>query len=305
MQNKWVINVLLIIIMILVVIACVVTYMCFTNDVEIIELQGSQKLFSINNYPKIDGIGATEPLAEAFKANFTGVDIADIDIEHSKENNAFVNLINGNTDLILIEYPTEQEKKLAEDKGIKLEIVPIANDAFVFMVNKNNLVENLSLGQIQNIYSGKTKNWKDIGGNDITIKAFQRPENSRNQNKMSNDIMKGLKMIQPIKKTISQGRTEIIDVVSDYDNSESSIGFGYYYYITNMYTKDNMKLVSIDGTKPTYDNIRTGLYNLQTKYYAIIRKDEPENSNTRKLLNAMISEKGQNIVKEAGYVQNY
>lgn len=305
MQNKWVINVLLIIIMILVVIACVVTYMCFTNDVEIIELQGSQKLFSINNYPKIDGIGATEPLAEAFKANFTGVDIADIDIEHSKENNAFVNLINGNTDLILIEYPTEQEKKLAEDKGIKLEIVPIANDAFVFMVNKNNLVENLSLGQIQNIYSGKTKNWKDIGGNDITIKAFQRPENSRNQNKMSNDIMKGLKMIQPIKKTISQGRTEIIDVVSDYDNSESSIGFGYYYYIINMYTKDNMKLLSIDGTKPTYDNIRTGLYNLQTKYYAVIRKDEPESSNTRKLLNAMISEKGQNIVKEAGYVQNY
>ena len=305
MQNKWVINVLLIIIMILVVIACVVTYMCFTNDVEIIELQGSQKLFSINNYPKIDGIGATEPLAEAFKANFTGVDIADIDIEHSKENNAFVNLINGNTDLILIEYPTEQEKKLAEDKGIKLEIVPIANDAFVFMVNKNNLVENLSLGQIQNIYSGKTKNWKDIGGNDITIKAFQRPENSRNQNKMSNDIMKGLKMIQPIKKTISQGRTEIIDVVSDYDNSESSIGFGYYYYIINMYTKDNMKLLSIDRTKPTYDNIRTGLYNLQTKYYAVIRKDEPESSNTRKLLNAMISEKGQNIVKEAGYVQNY
>ena len=305
MQNKWVTNVLLIIIMILVVIACVVAYMCFTNDVEIIELQGKQILFSINNYPKIDGIRATEPLAEAFKANFTGVDIADIDIEHSKENNAFINLINGNTDLILIEYPTEQEKKLAENNGIKLEIVPVANDAFVFMVNKNNPVENLSLTQIQNIYEGKTKNWKDIGGNDITIKAFQRPENSRNQNKMTIDIMEGLKIIQPIKKTISQGRTEIIDVVSDYDNSESAIGFGYYYYVTNMYTKDNMRLLSVDGIKPTYDNIRTGLYNLQTKYYAVIRKEEPENSNTRKLLIAIISEKGQNIVKEAGYVQNY
>lgn len=305
MQNKWVINVLLIIIMILVVIACIVTYMCFTNDVEIIELQRNQILFSTDNYPKIDGIGATKPLAEAFKANFTGKDIADINIEYSKENNAFVNLINGNTNLLLIEYPTEQEKKIAEDNGIKLEIIPVANDAFVFMVNKNNLVENLSLTQIQNIYSGKIKNWKDIGGNDITIKAFQRAENSRNQNKMTNDIMKGIKMIQPIKKTISQGRTEIIDVVSDYDNSESSIGFGYYYYVTNMYTKDNMKLLSIDGIKPTYDNIRTGLYNLQTKYYAVIRKDEPESSNTRKLLKAMISEKGQNIVKEAGYVQNY
>ena len=259
MQNKWVINALLIIIMILVVIACVVTYMCFTNDVEILELQGNQILFSKDNYPRIDGIRATKPLAEAFKAKFTGEDIANIDIEHSKENNAFVNLVNGNTDLILIEYPTEQEKKIAEDNGIKLEIVPIANDAFVFMVNKNNPVENLSLEQIQNIYSGKIKNWKDIGGNDIIIKAFQRPENSRNQNKMVNDIMKGIKMIQPIKKTISQGRTEIIDVVSDYDNSEFAIGFGYYYYVTNMYTKDNMRLLSIDGIKPTYDNIQTGL----------------------------------------------
>ena len=66
-----------------------------------------------------------------------------------------------------------------------------------------------------------------------------------------------------------------------------------------------MKLLSVNGIKPTYDNIKTCLYNLQTEYYAVIRKNEPENSNTRKLLNAMISANGQNIVKEAGYVENY
>lgn len=305
MKKKWVINILLIIIMILVVIACVIAYMCFTNDVEIIEGQGKQLLFSTDNYPKVDSIAAIGPLAESFKSNFTGTDIDDIDIEYSKKNNAFVNLINKNTDLILTTYPTEKEKKIAEDNDIKLETVPIAKDAFVFMVNKNNPVENLSLEKIQNIYSGKIKNWKDVGGNDIGINAFQRPENSQNQNGMTNHVMKGIKMIQPIKKTISQGRSDIIDVVSDYDNSESAIGYGYYYYITNMYTKDNMRLLSIDGIEPTYDNIQTGLYNLQTKYYAVIRKDEPEDSNTRKLMKAMISEKGQNIVKEAGYVQNY
>ena len=66
-----------------------------------------------------------------------------------------------------------------------------------------------------------------------------------------------------------------------------------------------MSLLSIDGIKPTYDNIKTGLYDLQTTYYAVIRKNEPENSDTRKLLNAMMSEEGQAIAKEAGYVQNY
>ena len=67
----------------------------------------------------------------------------------------------------------------------------------------------------------------------------------------------------------------------------------------------SIKLLSVNGIKPTYENIQTGLYGLQTTYYAVIRKDEPENGNTRKLLNAMISERGQNVAKEAGYVQNY
>ena len=61
-ENKWVINVLLVIIMILVVIGCVVSYMCFTNDVEIIEQQ-EEILFSEDTYPRIDCSEATLLLA--------------------------------------------------------------------------------------------------------------------------------------------------------------------------------------------------------------------------------------------------
>ena len=72
-----------------------------------------------------------------------------------------------------------------------------------------------------------------------------------------------------------------------------------------MYSSDTMKFLSINGVAPTYENIQTGLYDIQTAYYAVIRKDEPEDSNTRKLLDLMKSERGQNVAKEAGYVQNY
>ena len=55
-----------------------------------------------------------------------------------------------------------------------------------------------------------------------------------------------------------------------------------------------------------HHKVLSGLHkHLQTAYYAVIRKDEPENSNTRKLLEAMKSKRGQNVAKEAGYVQNY
>ena len=305
MQNKWLINVLLVIIMILVVIACVVTYMCVTNDVEIIEIQKAAILFSNENYPKIDGSTATLPLAEAFKANFTGTDISEVDVKHSKTHNAYVNLINGNADLILVTYPSEDEQKLAKDNNVELEIVPIVKEAFVFFVNKDNPIENLTLSQIQNIYSGKIKNWKDVGGDDSKIVAYQRPENSGSQSGMLELVMKGIKMMQPTTETVSQSMADIIDVISDYDNGKNAIGYSYYYYATTMYSSDTMKLLSVNGIKPTYENIQTGLYDIQTAYYAVIRKDEPENSDVRKLLNAMVSTRGQNGAKEAGYVQNY
>ena len=135
--------------------------------------------------------------------------------------------------------------------------------------------------------------------------AFQRPENSGSQSGMISLVMKGKKLAKPTTETVALSMADIIDVISDYNNKDTAIGYSYYYYATTMYTSDTMKLLAIDGVEPTYDNIKNGLYGIQTAYYAVIRKDEPENSNARKLLNAMKSERGQNVAKEAGYVQNY
>lgn len=311
--NKWITNVLLIIIMILVVLGCVLGYFYFTKDKTkpIIDpeekkaVQNQEKIFSEEDYPKIDGSTATLPLAEAFKADFTGVDIEDVEVTHNKTHNAYVNLINGDTDLILVTYPSEDEQKLAEEKNVELEIVPIVKEAFVFFVNKENPVDNLTLEQVQDIYSGKIKNWKEVGGDNEKIIAYQRPENSGSQSGMLSLVMQGKKMMEPVTETVAQSMADIVDVISDYNNGKTAIGYSYYYYATKMYTTNSMKLLSIDGTAPTYDNIKTGLYNIQTAYYAVIRKDEPKDSDARKLLNAMKSERGQNVAKEAGYVQNY
>ena len=312
-RNKWKINVLLIIIMVLVVLGCILGFFYFTKDKTkpIIDpeekkvIQNQKRIFSEENYPRIDGSTATLPLAEAFKADFTGQDIKDVEITHNKTHNAYVNLINGDTDLILVTYPSDEEKELAEKNNVELEIVPIVKDAFVFFVNKENPVDNLTLEQVQDIYSGKIKNWKEVGGENEKIIAYQRPENSGSQSGMVSLVMKGKKMINPTTETVVKDMADIVDVISDYNNERTAIGYSYYYYATTMYTTDSMKLLSINGTAPNYDNIKTGLYNLQTAYYAVIRKDENQDSDTRKLLNAMKSERGQNVAKEAGYVQNY
>ena len=113
-KSKKITNILLVVIVILVIVGCVLAYFYFTKDKtkpiinpeERSTIQNQEKIFTVENYPKIDGSTATLPLAEAFKANFTGIDIKDVDVTHSKTHNAYVNLINGNTDLILVTYPS-------------------------------------------------------------------------------------------------------------------------------------------------------------------------------------------------------
>lgn len=304
MEKKKAINVLLVIIPILVIIACVMAYLYFTK-MKVEETTSNEPIFTLQNYPRIDGSTATLPLAQAFKAGFTGKNIEETEVTHSKTHNAYVNLINGDTDLILVTYPSEDEQKLAQEKNVELEIVPIVKEAFVFFVNKENQIDNLSLEQIKQIYSGKITNWKEVGGPDAKITAYQRPANSGSQSGMLELVMKNTKIMEAPKENIASGMADIIDVISDYNNKDTAIGYSYYYYATKMYTSDTIKLLSIDGVKPTYDNIKDGLYNIQTAYYAVIRKSEAEDSPARKLLNAMKSSNGQNIAKEAGYVQNY
>ena len=312
-KNNRITNLLLVVIVILVVAGCVLAYFYFTKDKTkpIIDpeerkaLQNQEQLFTADNYPKIDGSTATLPLAEAFKANFTKTDIKDVNVTHSKTHNAYVNLINGDTDLILVTYPSENEQKLAQEKNVELEIVPIVKEAFVFFVNKSNTVNNLTLEQIQKIYTGQIKSWKDVGGDNQRIIPFQRPENSGSQSGMLALVMKGQKMMVPTTETLAYTMADIVDVISDYDNGKNAIGYSYYYYANTMYSKDNMKFLAVDGIEPTYDNIKNGLYGIQTAYYAVIRKDEAKDSDARKLLEAMKSERGQEVAKEAGYVQNY
>ena len=312
-KNKRITNILLIVIVILVVVGCVLAYFYFTKDKTkpIIDpeerkaLLNQEQLFTADNYPKIDGSTATLPLAEAFKANFTKTDIKDVNVTHTKTHHAYVNLINGDTDLILVTYPSEDEQKLAQEKNVELEIVPIVKEAFVFFVNKSNAVNNLTLEQIQKIYTGQIKSWKDVGGENQRIIPFQRPENSGSQSGMLSLVMKGQKMMDPTTETLAYTMADIVDVISDYNNGKYAIGYSYYYYANTMYSKDNMKFLAVDGIEPTYDNIKNGLYGIQTAYYAVIRKDEAKDSDARKLLEAMKSERGQEVAKEAGYVQNY
>lgn len=267
-----------------------------------------EAIFTEENYPIVDGSTATIPLSEAFKAEFLGKDIKDVSVKHNKTHSAYVNLINGDADLILVTYPSEEELKLAKDNNVEFEIIPVVNEAFVFFNHVDNEVKSLTLEQIQKIYTGEIKNWSEVGGSDGKIDAYQRPINSGSQTGMLNLVMNGLELMEPPKEDVYSEMGEIVSAVASVENGQNSIGYSYYYYATTMYdiidsdTAGRIDLLAVNGVEPTNESIKNGSYPIRTNYYIVINKNEPENSDVRKLVNEMLSERGQNAAEAIGYV---
>lgn len=309
----------------LVTFICYEAYVIFVQDLEKQELEEQAKIqeqeneqeeiiadgpiFTLDNYPKVDASLATQPLTDAFIEEFTGEEnITEEYLDYTNTHPAYLRLIDKEVDLIVVTEPSEEELEYAKQNNIELEIVPVVREGFVFYVNAKNPVDNLSLEEIQKIYTGEITNWKEVGGNDEEIKAFQRPANSGSQTGMLSLVMKDKKIMKPIKENLVDTMFEIINLVSNYDNGQNSIGYSYYYYATTMFEtidkeiSDRIKLLSINGIEPKNETIKSEEYPLGTAYYIVIRKDEPENSDTRKLMNAMLSRRGQAVAEEVGYV---
>lgn len=309
-KKKVVANIITIVICLVIIALGYVAYKYFTNTndlknqnepEQVEEKISTEPLYTDKNYPKVDGSTATAPLAEAFEANFKGKKIDEVNVEHSKTHKAYEKLINKELDLILVTSPSEDEEKLAEKANVELEVTKVVNEGFVFFLNKNNPVDSLTVEQIQKIYSGEITNWKEVGGNDEEIIAYQRPNNSGSQTGMLDLVMKDKKIKEAPKEDIAMTMSEIIDAVSNYDNKESAIGYSYYYYANTMYLSDEIKLLKINGVEPNNDTIKNGEYPILTAYYIVNRKDDMS-SEAESLKENMLSTRGQKVAEEAGYV---
>lgn len=309
-KKKVIANIITIVICLVIVALGYVAYKYFTNandlknqnePEQVEEKISTEPLYTDENYPKVDGSTATAPLAEAFEANFKGKKIDEVNVEHSKTHKAYEKLINKELDLILVTSPSEDEEKLAEKANVELEVTKVVNEGFVFFLNKNNPVNSLTVEQIQKIYSGEITNWKEVGGNDEEIIAYQRPKNSGSQTGMLDLVMKDKKIKDAPKEDIAMSMSDIIDAVSNYDNKESAIGYSYYYYANTMYLSDEIKLLKVDGVEPNNDTIKNGEYPILTAYYIVNRKDDIS-SEAESLKENMLSTRGQKVAEEAGYV---
>lgn len=221
--------------------------------------------------------------------------------------NAYERLITGRTDLIFAAAPSQEQLEMARRAAKELHLTPIGREAFVFFVNSRNPVEGLTVEQIQGIYTGQITNWNQVGGKNQPIRPFQRLENSGSQSALLR-LMDGLPLIEPEKEDRVGGMGGIIQQVASYRNYKNSIGFSFRFYASEMAANNQIRLLALDGVFPTKESIRDGSYPISDSFFAItaapIGAPDPRESNPKlnAFLDWILSEQGQQIVEDSGYV---
>jgi phosphate transport system substrate-binding protein len=254
-------------------------------------------------FPIIDGSTSTTKLDAYISAKLLGISIQDAsyNTKHSKTFESFENLVNGNADIVLsVPLAVEQEAYAAEH-DFEFEAVPVALEGFVFLVIPENPIQSLTQEQIRKIYSGEITNWKELGGNDAPINAYQRNGNSGSQTYMR--AFMGETPLASAPKSLVQGEMgAVISMFENYDNSINAIGYSVYSYAAVFAANEGtFNFVKVDGVKPTRTTFIDGSYPLLSQTYAFYKKDTTDLL-VLDYIEFITSEEGQKAILEAGYI---
>ncbi|MBR3022945.1 MAG: substrate-binding domain-containing protein [Oscillospiraceae bacterium] len=266
-------------------------------------LDGDDVLWNPDNLPVMDGSTSAIPLEAGFKSRVLAIpyDEAYDMVEHHKTHESFDMLLSGKNDMIFTVPISESQQREADEKGIHLNMVPVAKEGFVFIVNKNNPVSSLTQDQIKDIYSGVITNWKEVGGNDQPIIAYQRNSDSGSQNLITEFMGSRTLMPKENMTTVLSTMNSLIKAVLDYDNSEQSIGYSVYSYAAQMYENNSgIKFIAVDGIEPSKVTIADGTYPLISSTYAMYTDNAPKR--VLDFVKWATSEEGQTCALENGYL---
>ena len=263
-------------------------------------------LFSEEDFPKLDGSTACIPLMAQMMADTTGRDLVEAQSTISVSTTAYAwenfGLYDTDTQMLVVYEAPDYVKKELEEAKAELESKPIGRDALVFIVNENNPVKSLTQQQLKDIYAGKITNWKDVGGEDLDIVAFQRGEDSGSQTLFKKLLIQDGELMDPPTELAPAAMGELVDSIAAYNNSANAIGFSVYYYIDQMYSQPGLRLLAVDDVTPSNNTIADESYPLCNEFYAVIRPDAAADSPERQLYDWLDTEAGQACIKKAGYV---
>ena len=205
-------------------------------------------------------------------------------------------LINGTTEICLSSRPMKDSEKLKlrERFGTTGIEVRTAKDGLTVYMNHTNPVKELSFEQIRGIYTGKIKNWKDVGGKDAAIILYGRENSSGTYAFFKEHVLRNQDYANAMQAL--PGTAAVVNAVRKDPNG---IGFGGAGYSEGI--KEAAVRASSTGEAylPSKDNVTSGKYPI-TRYLYLYLRNKPQGE-TRAFIDWVLSPEGQSIVTTEGY----
>lgn len=204
-------------------------------------------------------------------------------------------LINGTTDICNASRPmkqTEIEKLKARYNTLGVEIA-CAKDGVTIFLNDANKVSELTLKQISDIYTGKIRNWKELGGDNAEIRLYGRENSSGTYTYLHDEVVKAdyASTVQSLPGTAA--------VVNAVKKDVNGIGYGGAAYAVGVKYAKVKKDANSTGYVPSTEAIGNGQYPI-TRFLYMYLRNRPTGE-TKKYIDWILSTEGQMVVTEVGY----
>jgi phosphate transport system substrate-binding protein len=140
--------------------------------------------------------------------------------------------------------------------------------AFSFLANPGIGLTNLTRAQLQDVFSGKVTNWKQLGGADLRILAINRPRTSGTRELFVKNVMGG---VAPVETGFVEDSTEAL--IATIRTTPGAISYAAFtgtkvFKDDELATVDGIVELSVDGVAPTEENVAAGRYQFWTYEHA-------------------------------------
>ncbi len=168
--------------------------------------------------------------------------------------------------------------------------VEIARDGLAIVINPKNPLNNLTLEQLRDIYSGKIRNWSLLGGPTSEIHVFTREEGSGTRSSFESLVMKKTEIMA--RAMVQDSNGAVRQLVAD---DQYAIGF-----ISLGLVDKTVKAVQLNGVMPTREHVINGSYGLSRPFLFLSLK-EPTGL-VKGFIDFTLSEKGRQILSAQGLI---
>ncbi|MBR8839925.1 MAG: phosphate ABC transporter substrate-binding protein [Stigonema ocellatum SAG 48.90 = DSM 106950] len=203
----------------------------------------------------------------------------------------------------------DDEYKAAKDRNFQLEQIPVAIDGIAIYVNRQVSISDLKVSQLKDIFTGKIKNWKEVGGSDLAITPISRdPKDGGTPEYFQETVLEKADFadsVQPYVRDTTSGIKKVATTPGGISYATASevcdqslvkvLSIGREFNQGFVAACNNKEVNKIDFAKDTYPITR--------RLFVVIKRDgRLDEQSGVAYANMLLTDEGQQIINKAGLV---